>query len=125
MKNHLNAPLRAPGRALFVAGGLGLLAFTGFVAPSASADGLSINIRVDAPPPPPRNEVIIERDRPGPDFVWTAGYWDGTPSHYVWVGGHWNRPPHPHSTWFAPHWDKDGDGHYHQVKGEWRDGPRH
>jgi len=23
--------------------------------------------------------------------------------------------------WIAPRWERDHDGHYHQVKGEWRD----
>lgn len=81
---------------------------------------VSVNISIDAPPPPLRHEVIVERDRPGPDYVWVAGYWDGTPGHYVWVAGHWDRPPHPHAEWVAPHWDKDSNGHYHQTKGQWR-----
>jgi len=114
----------APGSALRLAGGLGLAALAGFPAPALSASpilaDLSVNISIDAPPPPPRQEVIVERDRPGPDFVWVGGFWDGTPGHYVWVAGHWDRPPHPHAAWVSPHWEKDHDGHYHQIKGEWR-----
>jgi hypothetical protein len=123
MKTPITLSLFVPGRALRLAGGLGLLSIAGYIAPSALADGLSINLRVDEAPPAPRHEEIVERNRPGPDFVWTGGYWDGSPGHYVWVGGHWDRPPHAHATWFAPHWEKDHDGHYHQVKGEWRDDP--
>ena len=116
MKNPIGSLLRPAGYSL----GLGLLSVTGLLAPRLSAADVSINVSVDAPPPPPRHEVIVGV-RPGPDYVWTAGYWDGSPGHYVWVGGHWDRPPHPHAVWSAPHWEKGNDGHYRQVKGEWRD----
>jgi hypothetical protein len=125
VKTHIINPiLFAPGTALRLAGGLGLVALAGFPASKATAApilaDLSVNITVDAPPPPPRHEVIVERDRPGPEYVWVGGFWDGAPGHYVWVAGHWDRPPHGHAAWFAPHWEKDHEGHYHQVKGEWR-----
>jgi hypothetical protein len=113
-----------PGVALRLASGLGLVAVIGFSSPALSASpllaDLSLNVRIDEAPPPARHEEIIERNRPGPDFVWTEGFWDGSPGHYAWVGGHWDRPPHPHARWFAPHWEKDHDGHFHQIKGEWR-----
>ena len=70
--------------------------------------------------PPPRHEVVVERDRPGPDYIWVAGYWGGAPGHYSWVAGHWDRPPHGHGHWVAPRWENH-NGHYVQVKGEWRD----
>jgi hypothetical protein len=81
---------------------------------------VSVNIQLEGPPPPPRREVIVERERPGPDYVWVAGYWDGAPGHYTWAAGHWDRPPHPHSHWVEGRWENRG-GHYVQVKGEWRD----
>jgi hypothetical protein len=119
----INPKYTAPGAALRLAGGLGLLSIAAFSAPTLSATPLmadiSLNITVDAPPPPPRHEVIVGV-RPGPDYIWIDGYWEGTPGHYTWVGGRWDRPPHPHATWYAPRWEKDHDGHYHQVKGEWR-----
>jgi hypothetical protein len=103
---------------------MGLIAATGLSGTGLSASpifaDISINLQI-AGPPPPRHEVIIERNRPGPDYVWVGGFWDGAPGQYSWVGGHWDRPPHPHSHWAAPHWEKDRDGHFHQVKGEWRD----
>jgi hypothetical protein len=129
MKQPICSLIRTPGASLRLAGGLGLLSLAGFSAPSVAASpvlaDLSINIAVDAPPPPIRRELIVGVS-PGPDYVWIGGYWDGAPGHYVWVGGHWDRPPHAHGQWMAPHWDKDRDGHYHQTKGEWRDqGPKH
>jgi len=128
MKTH-NPSFFAPGAALRLAGGLSLLSLAGLAAPAASAAlplaDVSVHIGLDLPPPPPRPEVVVQTGRPGPDFVWTGGYWDGSPGHYVWVNGKWDRPPHAHAQWSAPHWERDGDGHYHQVRGEWRDDVRH
>jgi hypothetical protein len=124
MKHRINYLVRAPGASIRIAGGLGLLSMAGFSAHSLSASPIiadvTISIGIEAPPPPPRHEVIIGVS-PGPDFVWVGGFWDGGPGRYAWVAGHWDRPPHPHGQWIAPHWDKDRDGHYHQTKGEWRD----
>ncbi len=104
-------------------GKIGLLtaAFSGLVitATPARAD-ISVHVDLEGPPPPPRHEVIIERERPGPDYVWVEGYWDGAPGHYTWAAGHWDRPPHGRAHWVAPRWERDHDGHYHQVRGEWR-----
>jgi len=111
---------------LKLAGGLGLLLVSATATPRLSASpilaGISVNIDLGAPPPPPRHEVIVERERPGPDYVWVGGYWGGSPGHYTWMAGHWDRPPHghEHGVWVAPHWERDHDGHYYQVKGEWR-----
>ncbi len=100
---------------------LGALACAGLAlsVPSAQAD-ISVNIGLEGPPPP-RHEVIVETGRPGPDYVWVNGYWEGEPGHYRWAAGHWDRPPHRGAVWVAPRWDRDRDGHYHQVRGEWRD----
>jgi hypothetical protein len=99
-----------------VAAGVAGLMFSGV----ALAD-VSLRINVEGPPPPPRHEVVIESSRPGPDYVWIGGFWDGEPGHYTWSAGHWDHPPRAHSHWEAPHYEKDHDGHYHQVKGGWRD----
>ena len=81
---------------------------------------ISVNIGVDAPPPPPPREVIVTS--PGPGYVWLDGYYDGSPGHYRWVRGHWDRPPHgrERARYYAPHWDRDHNGHYHRVEGGWR-----
>jgi len=65
-----------------------------------------VQIRIGCAAPPPRHEVIVERTRPGPDYVWVDGYWNGLPGNYVWIGGHWDRPPHGHGRWIA----RDGSG---------------
>ncbi len=116
--------LSSPSTTLRTLGKIGLLAgaLSGLALGAALARAdVSVNIRLDAPPPPPRHEVVIERERPGADYIWVAGYWDGAPGHYSWVAGHWDRPPHGHAHWVAPRWERDHEGHYRQVRGEWRD----
>jgi hypothetical protein len=124
MKQPINSFIRVPAKSLGLAGTLGILSIAGFATPALSASpilaDISINIGVEAPPPPPRSEIIIGVS-PGPDYVWIGGYWDGSPGHYTWVGGRWDHPPHAHGQWMAPHWDRGPDGHFHQTKGEWRD----
>lgn len=67
-------------------------------------------------PPPPQEEVIVAS--PGPEFVWTPGFW-AWHGRWVWVGGRWARPPHRHAVWVAGHWGHRGHG-YVWVGGRWR-----
>jgi hypothetical protein len=120
---------RPTAAALRCTAGLGLLAVAGWPAlplhaGSALLADVSLNVGIDVGPPPPRQEVIVERSRPGPDYVWIGGFWDGAPGHYVWRAGHWDRPPHAHAVWGAPRWERDHDGHYHKVEGGWHDEER-
>ncbi len=108
--------LQLAGRIGFIAAAVSGMAFSG----TPLLADISLRVEIEGPPAP-RHEVIVERDRPGPDYVWVDGYWDGSPGHYVWARGHWDRPPHGHGHWVAPRWEKDHDGHFHQVRGEWRD----
>jgi WXXGXW repeat (2 copies) len=68
---------------------------------------------------PPHAVVEVRPVRPGPGYVWTAGYhrWDG--HGYVWVPGGWVRPPHPHAHWVAAHWVHRPRG-WVFVEGHWR-----
>jgi WXXGXW repeat (2 copies) len=68
-------------------------------------------------PPVPREEIVTVR--PGPRFVWCAGYWRHDGREYVWVPGHWVRPPRVHAIWVAPHWEVRGGGYFF-VDGVWR-----
>lgn len=107
-------------RVLRLAGVVGALTLGAGLVPSANA-GPDINIGFDihAGPPPPRHEVRVERDRPGPDYVWVDGYWAGEPGHYTWVAGRWDRPPHPGARWVSPRWEHRGD-RYVFIQGGWR-----
>ncbi len=112
MKKSIKVALLAPA----------CIALTGLLAQSLSAApilaNISLNIGIDAGPPPAPREVMVAS--PGPGYVWLGGYWDGQPGHYQWNRGHWDRPPQGRTRWNAPHWDKDRDGHYHKTEGSWR-----
>ena len=69
-------------------------------------------------PPPPRHEVIVERDRPSRDHVWIPGYWAGRHNKHEWVAGHWERPPQGRTLWVEPRWEKRDRG-YVFVDGYW------
>jgi hypothetical protein len=85
----------------------------------ASADRIGISLRVNAPPPPIREEVVVAR--PGPDFVWVRGRWDwvGGARGYVWLPGAWVRPPHVRALWIEPHYEFRRGRHYF-VRGYWK-----
>lgn len=72
-------------------------------------------------PPPPRHEVIIERDRPSRDHVWINGYWMNRHGQREWLAGHWERPPQGRTLWVEPRWEKRGRG-YAFVEGYWAEG---
>jgi hypothetical protein len=79
---------------------------------------VGLGIRVFAPPPPLREEVVV---RPGPQLVWVPGHWDwvaGTRD-YVWIPGAWVRPPRPHAVWVAPRYELRGRGHFF-IAGYWK-----
>lgn len=90
------------------------------LAPTASASPrVDVGIRVDAPPPPLRQEVVIVR--PSRRHVWVAGHWDWAPGarNYVWVPGVWVRPTHRHAVWVGPRWERRGHDSFF-VRGHWR-----
>jgi len=84
--------------------------------PTIVAD-VDVNIILGVPPPP-RREVIIERDRPSREHVWIAGYWANHRGRRDWVAGHWERPPHGRTVWVEPRWEKRGRG-YAFIEGYW------
>ena len=96
-----------------------LLTAFGHVPQASASPRVDIGIRVDAPPPPLRHEVIVVR--PGPGVVWVPGYWDWAPvrGRYVWVAGRWVRPPFRHAVWVGPAWHHRGR-HAFFVRGHWR-----
>jgi len=96
MKHRYGFQLSSPSASARLAAVLGLASLAGLVAPSARASTLfadvTLNIVLEAPPPPPHREVIVGIS-PGPDYIWIGGYWDGEPGHYRWVGGRWGVRP--------------------------------
>lgn len=74
---------------------------------------------VAQPPPPPRHEVIIERNRPSPEHIWIKGYYVWREGRHVWVAGHWERPPHRGAVWIEPRWEHRPEGFFF-IEGVWR-----
>ena len=73
-------------------------------------------IVAEAPPQPPVEMVTVA---PGPDFVYSPGYWtwQGT---WVWVPSTWVHRPRPGVVWVSGHWTRHHNGGYIWVGGYWR-----
>jgi hypothetical protein len=78
---------------------------------------IDLSIVLEAPPPP-RHEVVVERERPSRDHVWVNGYWINRRGHHEWVAGRWEVPPRGRTVWIEPRWEKRGRG-YVFVEGYW------
>jgi hypothetical protein len=74
------------------------------------------NVYADqAPPPLPEYE---QPEAPGPDYIWTPGYWDYANAGYYWVPGAWVAAPYAGGLWTPPWWGFYG-GHYRFHRGYW------
>ncbi|HEV7925666.1 MAG TPA: hypothetical protein VGR14_09930 [Verrucomicrobiae bacterium] len=69
------------------------------------------------PPPTPPTEVAPAA--PGPDYVWTTGYYNWNGVAWVWIPGVWVVPPYRGALWFGGHWHYGG-GRAVWVRGRWR-----
>lgn len=98
-------------RTLLVAG---VVLLTACLPPTSIGLGV---VYVDEAPPPPRVEVIAAR--PGPEFVWVAGYWSWDDD-YVWVPGHWERPPRRDLHWVSGRWRRGSHHRWYWEPGHWR-----
>ncbi|MDT7935039.1 MAG: hypothetical protein RQ833_10630 [Sphingomonadaceae bacterium] len=87
-------------------------------ASAASAQSFGVSIRVDVPPPP--LPVYDQPPIPGPDYVWTPGYWawDDDVEDYYWIPGTWVLAPQPGYYWTPPWWGYEG-GYYAFHSGYW------
>lgn len=85
-------------------------------APAAAQVSIGISVRV-APPPLP---VYAQPPLPGPDYIWTPGYWawDDLSESYFWVPGTWVLAPRPGYLWTPPWWGWS-DGVYVFHSGYW------
>ncbi|MEN3749637.1 hypothetical protein TPR58_20860 [Sphingomonas sp. HF-S3] len=79
---------------------------------------ISVDISVGVPPPP--LPVYEQPPLPGPDYIWTPGYWawDDIVDDYYWVPGTWVLAPRPGLLWTPPWWGWD-DGAYVFHSGYW------
>ncbi|HEY1736426.1 MAG TPA: YXWGXW repeat-containing protein, partial [Methylovirgula sp.] len=71
------------------------------------------------PPPMPDYDQPPE---PGPDYMWTPGYWSYSDDEddYYWVPGTWVLPPQPGLLWTPGYWAWVG-GSYLFHPGYWGD----
>lgn len=77
---------------------------------------LGISVRI-APPPLP---VYEQPPLPGPDYIWTPGYWawDDSYGDYYWVPGAWVQAPQPGYLWTPSYWGWE-NGLYVYHGGYW------
>lgn len=96
---------------LAIALGISVLAVP---SPASAQVAVGISIRVG----PPALPVYAQPLCPGPDYIWTPGYWAYGPDGYYWVPGTWVLAPEPGLLW-TPGWWGFGDGVYVWHRGYW------
>ncbi|MGC2163264.1 MAG: hypothetical protein WA634_15250 [Silvibacterium sp.] len=57
-----------------------------------------------APGPPPPLPEYDQPECPGPDYIWTPGYWGFAPTGYYWVPGTWVVAPYVEALWTPGYW---------------------
>ncbi len=84
-------------------------------APSHAGIGVAITV---APPPLP---VYEQPPIPGPDYMWTPGYWsyEEEAADYYWVPGAWVMAPEPGLLWTPGYWGWNDAGYYAWNDGYW------
>lgn len=68
--------------------------------------------------PPPALPEYDQPPAPGPNYMWTPGYWAWGPYGYYWVPGAWVEPPYYGALWTPPYWGWYG-GYYRFHPGYW------
>jgi hypothetical protein len=81
----------------------GLLLAT--AASAAVEIGVSVNIA------PPELPVYEQPPIPGPDYIWSPGYWAWGSDDYYWVPGTWVQAPEPGFLWTPGYWGWAGGGY--------------
>jgi WXXGXW repeat (2 copies) len=85
--------------------------------PPASSAQIAVGISVRIGPPPLR-VVAVQPMCPGPNYMWTPGYWAYAPAGYYWVPGAWVMAPQPGLLWTPGYWGWAG-GLYVWHAGYW------
>src|SRR5215831_19900622 len=88
-------------------------------AQSRAQIAVGVSVRIG----PPALPVYVQPVCPGPDYIWTPGYWayDYDDEDYYWVPGTWVLAPAPGLLWTPGYWGWN-DGFYVWHAGYW--GPR-
>ena len=82
--------------------------------PLAAHAGVFVSITVA----PPLLPVYTPPPVPGPDYLWTPGYWAWADGGYYWVPGTWVLAPSPGLLWTPGYWGF-ADGLYLWHAGYW------
>ncbi len=69
-------------------------------------------------PPPPLPDDYQQPSAPGPNYLWTPGYWDYAPAGYYYVPGVWVGAPYAGALWTPGWWGYYGHG-YRWHHGYW------
>jgi hypothetical protein len=75
---------------------------------------IGVSVRVGPPAIPVYTQPIC----PGPNYIWTPGYWAYEPAGYYWVPGTWVLAPSPGLLWTPGYWGWGGEG-YIWHEGYW------
>jgi len=94
------------------------LAVGSLAMPVQSQAGVAVGISVRIGPP--ALPVYAQPICPGPDYIWTPGYWayDYEDEDYYWVPGTWVIAPEPGLLWTPGYWGWN-DGFYFWHAGYW------
>jgi hypothetical protein len=68
--------------------------------------------------PPPPLPIYEQPDAPGPNYLWTPGYWSYANTGYYWVPGAWVAAPYEGALWTPGWWGHDRD-RYRFHHGYW------
>lgn len=71
-----------------------------------------------APGPPPPLPDYEQPEAPGPDYIWTPGYWHYANTGYYWVPGAWVLAPYVGALWTPGYWGFS-NGRYLWRQGYW------
>jgi hypothetical protein len=89
------------------------------VAPPATVPEPPAGTAVTASVPPPAPPMETAPPAPGPDYVWTPGYYNWNGVAWVWAPGIWVVPPYRGAVWFRGGWVYRG-GRAYWSRGRWR-----
>ncbi len=64
-----------------------------------------------APDPPPALPDYQQPECPGPDYIWTPGYWAWGSEGYYWVPGLWAMAPYQGALWTPGYWGFSGSAY--------------
>ncbi len=92
------------------------LGFCALALPKAASAQIAVGISVRVGPP--ALPVYAQPICPGPNYIWTPGYWAYGPDGYYWVPGTWVLAPEPGYLWTPGYWGFAG-GLYLWHPGYW------